>query len=148
RILPMDDRGSPDPSLIREPAEDREAPELLRRVWLSRLVLASAAAVLVLAARVARFAGCRWVETARQRNIAEVQRDEITGRMLATLASQALNSGDAGTSMLLALEALPESHSGTVRAYVPQAEAALFAGAARLQETAVLKGHDDFAVYA
>ena len=50
--------------------------------------------------------------------------------------------------MLLALEALPDARGGTVRPYSPQAEAALFAGGARLQEIAVFKGHDDFVVYA
>ena len=102
-----------------------------------RIVIALAAVIFVLMAAFAGFAGHQWREATRQRAVAEEQRDEIATRNIATLANQALDHGDAGTSMLLAMEALPDRHAGVNQGSSSQAEAALFAGTARLQEVAL-----------
>ena len=107
----MDDRVSIDPG------RNREAPERPPRDRLKRPALALAAVIFVLMAAFAGFASYRWFEAVRQRAVAEGQRDEAATRNLATLADQALNGGDAGTAMLLALEALPDAHAGIARPY-------------------------------
>jgi WD domain, G-beta repeat len=63
-------------------------------------------------------------------------------RFLADLANQGARASDAGTAMLLALEALLPAAREADRPYAPEAEAALFNSRARLQEIGVLKGHD------
>src|SRR5262249_3280332 len=132
-----------------------EALERRRSGRPTRLVRVLAAAVFMMTAGFAGFAGYRWFEAARElttaeqrHNEAEQQRNEAANRMLAAMANQAVSAGAAGTAMLLALEALPDAHAGMDRVYTPQAEAALFAAAARLQEIAVFKGHGDYVVYA
>ena len=85
-------------------------------------------------------------QTEEQRMIAEQQRRQAQltqSRFLADLANQGARASDAGTAMLLALEALlPAAHEAD-RPHAPEAEAALFTSRARLQEIGVLKGHDD-----
>jgi WD40 repeat protein len=63
-------------------------------------------------------------------------------RALADTANQTLGSGDAGTALLLALEALPtDTEVGVVkRPYTPEAEVALLSAWQRLLETLVIEG--------
>src|SRR5439155_320542 len=61
---------------------------------------------------------------------------------LADLARQLRQAGEAGTALLLALEALPDAASGTSRPYVPDAEYALDGARQRSRERMVLKGHE------
>src|SRR5262249_19900777 len=85
-------------------------------------------------------------------NVAGQQRDKAfrAQRSLVTLVShvsqivwQHPNSiDDAGTLMLLALEAVPEPQSGAIGSYASEADVALFLGRERLQEVAVLAGHE------
>ncbi len=54
-------------------------------------------------------------------------------RALADLANQSLRNGDAGTALLLAVEALPDAN-GKDRPYAPEAEAALLSARQRSLE--------------
>jgi hypothetical protein len=72
---------------------------------------------------------------------AERERDNALlahSRLLADLANQHTRKGDAGTAMLLALEALPDKDGGTVRPLAHEAEAALFKAYQELRESRVL----------
>src|ERR1019366_9079364 len=83
-------------------------------------------------------------ETARQD--AEHQRDhalENGSRFLASQATQTLAASDATSAALISLAGLPDATAGVLRPYAPPAEAALFAASQRVQEAAVLAGHDD-----
>src|SRR6266567_3080347 len=75
---------------------------------------------------------------------AKVQFDRLQflqSRFLADFANQRTRDGDAGTAMLLALEALPDIRSGRERPLAHEAEVALFKAYQSLQESVVLKGH-------
>ena len=63
-------------------------------------------------------------------------------RFLADLARQQRAAGDAGTAVLLALEALPDHAAGTNRPYVPEAELQLDGAWRDLRERLVLGGHE------
>ena len=63
-------------------------------------------------------------------------------RFLADLAHQARTEGDAGSAVLLALEALPDAAAGDDRPYVPEAELQLDGAWRDLRERLVL-GHED-----
>jgi WD40 repeat protein len=65
-------------------------------------------------------------------------------RFLADLANQYTGDGDAGTAMLLAIEALPDARGSMERPLAPEAEVALFKAYNRLHESIVLKGHKGF----
>ena len=65
----------------------------------------------------------------------------LQSRFLADRANQYSREGDAGTAMLLALEALPDIRDGMQRPPAEEADVALFRAYQRLQETIVLKGH-------
>jgi WD40 repeat protein len=76
-----------------------------------------------------------------QRFTAVQQRDAALltqSRFLADLSKRNLADGDAGTAMLLALEALPDRRNGIDRPYAPEAEAALWAARQRLQEIKIV----------
>src|SRR5262249_40850782 len=66
---------------------------------------------------------------------------------LASLAADETEKGDAGTGLLLALEALPDAASEDAtkrdRPYVSAAEISLYTARRRLRELAVLEGHTD-----
>jgi WD40 repeat protein len=62
-------------------------------------------------------------------------------RFLADAAEQRVTADHATTGLLLALEALPDTRSGIVRPYAPDAEAASFAALQEVRETAVFTGH-------
>ena len=73
---------------------------------------------------------------------ARKQRDQallLQSRFLADLANQRILAGDAGTAMLLALEALPDAHGGIERPFAPQAEEALFGAYQALRESVVME---------
>ena len=115
-----------------EEQRKQRAAERLRRV-----AMASAAAVIVVLA--AALIGVTW-----QAQKARAQRDELLtlqSRFLADLANQSSREGDAGTAMLLALEALPDIPNGIERPLTQEAEAALFKAYQELRESIVLKEH-------
>ena len=60
---------------------------------------------------------------------------------LADLAQQQRSAGDAGTAVLLALEALPDRANGTTRPYAAEAEFQLDGALRDLRELIVLGGH-------
>src|SRR5262249_18360612 len=64
----------------------------------------------------------------------------LQSRFLADLANQYTSDGDAGTAMLLAIEALPDTRGGIERPLAPEPEIALFRAYNRLRESIVLKG--------
>jgi hypothetical protein len=68
------------------------------------------------------FSWIQWIEAVRQRNHAQLTQSHF----LAEQANQHTQAGDAGTAMLLALEALPDAGDSLERPYAPEAEAALF----------------------
>ncbi|HET7384913.1 MAG TPA: TIR domain-containing protein [Pseudolabrys sp.] len=124
-----------------EAEERRRQREAGRRRWMTRGLLA--ALILILTGSVIEV----WLDAKR----AEEQRDQILlsqsqlllsqSRFLTDRATQRIAEGDAGTAMLLALEALPDVSSGIERPLVHAAEAALFSAYQELQERIVLKGH-------
>jgi WD40 repeat protein len=81
-----------------------------------------------------------------QERLAVEQRDAAQvaqSRFLTDRANREALTGDAATSVLLALAALPDERESVRRPYVPAAELALFNGSQKGGETALLKGHDD-----
>jgi hypothetical protein len=80
-------------------------------------------------------------EAIRNEAEAKVARDRALvaqSRFLADLSHQKTREGDAGTAMLLALEALPDAAPDRRRPFVPEAQAALFAAVHALREAFVL----------
>src|SRR3984893_12469803 len=74
---------------------------------------------------------------------AKEQRDQALlaqSRFLADIATQRANE-DAGTAVLLSLDALPDTRWKNERPYTAEAEAALFGAHQRLREATVLSGH-------
>jgi len=96
--------------------------------------LAATAAVLVIA-----LIGVAWFWRGAKEQFDRLQ--FLQSRFLADRADQRTRDGDAGTAMLLALEALPDIRSGRERPLAHEAEAALFRAYQSLQESVVLKGH-------
>ena len=86
--------------------------------------------------------------TSHARASAEEAKDNLSeaqiaqSRFLADLAARKRAEGDAGTTVLLALEALPDDAAGASRPYVPEAELQLDSGWRDLRERLDL-GHDD-----
>jgi WD40 repeat protein len=81
----------------------------------------------------------------QERTRAEAQRNQALvtqSRFLTDLADQRMKQGDAGSALLLEIEALPDSQAGVERPYVPQAELGLFGSYLGLRETAILRGHN------
>src|SRR5262249_58299952 len=64
----------------------------------------------------------------------------LQSRFLADLANQYSSDGDAGTAMLLAIEALPDTRGGIERPLAPEAEGALVRGYTRRPGAAGLDG--------
>jgi WD40 repeat protein len=120
-----------------------------RRARLAQTITRAAA---VIFAAVAGIAGYEWWNTVRlQRQAVSLQREAVEqrdrllisqSRFLVDRANQGNQAGDAGTAMLLALQALPDTRSGVERPFVHAAEAALFAAYQDLKERIVLKGHE------
>jgi Novel STAND NTPase 1/WD domain, G-beta repeat/TIR domain len=78
-------------------------------------------------------------EAQQQRSQAQITQSLF----LADLARQRRVAGDSGTALLLALAALPDAASGTLRPYVPEAERSLDGAARSLRELIILEGHDN-----
>ena len=111
--------------------------------------LAATAAVLIFAlmAAVWFWYGAQTAEEASRlaAQEARAQRDQLLllqSRFLADLANQHTGAGDAGTAMLLALEALTDKPGDAERPLTQEPEIALFRAYQRLQESVVLKGHN------
>jgi hypothetical protein len=116
-----------------EEEERRQQREAIRRRWMTRGLVA--ALILILTG------GVIGAGLAAKR--ARDKRDQLLllqSRFLTDLANQRIAEGDAGTAMLLALQALPDVSSGIDRPLVHEAEAALFGAYQELQERIVLKG--------
>jgi WD40 repeat protein len=117
-----------------EDEERRQQRVAIRRRWMTRGLVAALILILTVGVIGARLA-------AKQ---ARDKRDQLLllqSRFLTDLANQRIAEGDAGTAMLLALQALPDLSSGIDRPLVHEAEAALFGAYQELQERMVLKGH-------
>src|SRR5262245_33638282 len=120
-----------------------------RRARLAQTITRAAA---VIFAAVAGIAGYEWWNTGRlQRQAVSLQREAVEkrdqllvsqSRFLVDRANQGNQAGDAGTAMLLALQALPDTLSGVERPLVHEAQAALFAAYQDLKERIVIKGHE------
>ena len=111
----------------------------------ARLMQTLTAAAAVIFAAVAGVAVYEWRHTVSLQREAVEKRDQLLvsqSRFLVDRANQGNQAGDAGTAMLLALQALPDTRSGVGRPMVHEAEAALFAAYQDLKERIVLKGHD------
>ena len=111
-----------------------------RARWMQHLTAAAAVIFLVVAVA----AGAGWYYTVTLQREAVKKRDELLisqSRFLADRASQGNQAGDAGTAMLLALQALPDTRSGVERPLVHEARTALFAAYQDLKERIVLNGH-------
>ena len=112
-----------------------------RRARLAQTLTATAAVIFFV---VATAAVIEWRYTVSLQREAEQKRNDLLvsqSRFLVDRANQGNQAGDAGTAMLLALQALPDTRSGVERPFVHAAEAALFAAYQDLKERIVLKGH-------
>ena len=77
--------------------------------------------------------------SAEQAN-ANLRQAQITqSRFLADLANQHRQAGDAGSAILLALEALPDAATGKAWPYVPEAELQLDGALRDLRERLILR---------
>ena len=113
-----------------------------RRARLTQTLTAAAAVIFFV---VATAAVIEWRYTVNLQREAEQKRNDLLvsqSRFLVDRANQGNQAGDAGTAMLLALQALPDTRSGVERPMVHEAQAALFAAYQDLKERAVLKGHN------
>jgi DNA-binding beta-propeller fold protein YncE len=124
-------------------AADRAAKE--RQLRLQRRVSIGAVAAALLMAIIGVFAWFQWGEADRakllaQKGIKDLQTTQSL--FLAGVARQQRAAGNAGTAILLSLEALPDSDAGITRPYVPEAELQLDGAYRDLRERFVLKGHD------
>ena len=117
----------------------RQQRETRRRRWAIRALAATVFLILIAAVIGVGLA-------ARKADLAAVQarnqRDQVLllqSRFLFDLANQRIQEGDAGTAMLLALEALPDAHGGIERPFAPQAQEALFGASQVLRESVVME---------
>jgi WD40 repeat protein len=104
--------------------------------------LAATAAVLI-SALIA--AGWFWygAQTAEEASRLAAQKALLVqSRFLANRANQSISDGDAGTAMLLAIEALPDIRNGIERPLAQEPEIALSRAYQKLRESIVLKGHE------
>src|SRR5215471_11458017 len=116
----------------------RQQLETTRRRWAIRGLVA-AVFLILLAAVIGVGLALQKANVAAEQ--ARKQRDQallLQSQFLADLANQRTLEGDAGTAMLLALEALPDAHGGTERPFAPQAEEALFGAYQALRESVVM----------
>jgi WD40 repeat protein len=123
-------------SVTRESLERaRRGRERAQRDLLRRLLLWGSAAALILVTAFAGFAGYQWFRVnEKQQGLESALHAQSRG--LADLANQHASKGDAGTAILLAIEALPD-RSGLTRPYAFEAEAALFNARQSLREISI-----------
>jgi hypothetical protein len=114
---------------------DRAAKE--RQLRLQRRVSIGAVAAAVIMMVVGAVAGLQWDKA--DRALKELQKTQSL--LLAGYARQQRTAGDAGTAILLSLEALPDSTAGITRPYVPESELQLDGAWRELRERLMLKGH-------
>jgi WD domain, G-beta repeat len=129
-------------------AADRAAKD--RQLRFQRRVSMGAVAAALLMAIFGGLAWFQWSEAARERDNAtnEKRRADLQlgkaqtmqSRFLAALAHEQRSAGDAGTALLLALEALPDDTSRVARPYIAEPE--LDAAWCNLRERFVLQGHE------
>jgi WD40 repeat protein len=119
-----------------------------QRARLMQTLTAAAAVIFAVVAGAAIYEWRHTVSLQRQavslQREAEQKRNDLLvsqSRFLVDRANQRNHAGDAGTAMLLALQALPDTRSGVERPFLHAAEAALFAAYQDLKERIVLKGH-------
>ena len=119
-----------------------------RRARLAQTVTAAAAALFALVAGTAFYAERQAVraqqEADTRREQAKKERDEALltqSRFLADVADQRVAADDAGTGLLLALEALPDPNAGADRPYAAEAERALFRARQSVRKSIILSGH-------
>jgi WD40 repeat protein len=112
---------------------------------LQQLTVAAAA----LFAAVALFAGWQWRQAGAERDRAEANAFQAERNLAEAQTTQSeflvslARRDDPVAAILLDLDALPDRRAGTARAYVPEAEAALFEAWQRSREMRVLVGHGD-----
>ena len=130
--------------------ESRRAATRRQRWWIG-----GASAVALGAIALAGVALNQSIVAGEQRDVAETRRRETVllrqetqkteSGLLARAASQVVEDSlgrDAGTAILLALEALPDKAAGVDRPYVPEAEMQLDRSFRTSRERFVLTGHD------
>ena len=123
-------------------AVDRAAKQ--RQLQLQRRVSIGALAVALLMAIVGGFAWLQW-----DRADVELMKAQTTqSRFLAGAARQQRTAGDAGTAILLSLEALPDRNAGITRPYVPEPELQLDGALREMRERPILKDHENEVVSA
>ena len=118
---------------------------LLAGLVIALLVAAAAVWQYLRASEATRLADVATLEAERSATDARAnlsQAQIAQSRFLADLAARKRAEGDAGTTVLLALEALPDDAAGASRPYVPEAELQLDSGWRDLRERLDL-GHDD-----
>jgi hypothetical protein len=136
------------------------AEERAQQLGFQRRVSAVALVAAVVLALLGGFAWIQWEVAAQQRERADAERERADGELkkaqrtqsmflanqsmfLANVARQRREEGDAGTAVLLALEALPDLGAEIVRPYVTEAELQLEGALRALRERIVLKGHEE-----
>jgi hypothetical protein len=125
-------------------AADRVAKE--RQLRLQRRMTYGALAATLIMMVIGGFARFQWAEADRanllaQKGIKDLQTTQSL--FLAGVARQQRTAGDAGTAILLSLEALPDSDAGITRPYVSESESQLDAAWRDLRERLVLTGHEN-----
>jgi WD40 repeat protein len=82
----------------------------------------------------------------RERQAVEAGNRTLVGqsRFLADLANRSLETGDAGSAVLFALEALPDREAGKLRPVVPEAEQSLDRALTKLAEQGLAARHAGF----
>ena len=117
-------------------AVDRALKE--RQLRLQRRMTYGALAAALLMTAVGGFAWFQWGRADREL----VKAQTTQSLFLADLARQQRTAGDAGTAILLALEALPDDTARIARPYIPEAELQLDGALRHLRERLLLKGHE------
>ena len=138
-------------------AADRAAKQ--RQLRFQRRVSLGAVAAALLMAIIGGFAWLQWGEADQAKSAAVRERDNAAAAelraeaelrkaqttqslFLADLARQQRTAGDAGTALLLALEALPDSAPGSLDPTSPRRNLQLDGAWRALRERLVLEGHE------
>ena len=125
-------------AIERQLAEER-VRRSMQRLRFQRGVSAAAFVVALLMAISGFFGWLQW-----ERADTELRKSQTTQSLfLANLARQQRAQRDAGTAILLALEALPDAAGGITRPYAAEAELQLEGASRILRELMVLGGHED-----
>jgi hypothetical protein len=136
--------------LQRSIAADRAEKQRLllekeQQLRFQRAVSIGAALGALLMVVVVIFAWVKWGEANQAKLVAEGERDRAAttqSQFLADLAWQQRLASDAGTALLLAIEALPDPAAAVRRPYVREAQVQLDNAMKELREQLVLTGHE------